>query len=66
MSKNTLGYSPLYCQTTKELLTIKEYLLENLDKEFIAPSLAPFALSILFIKKLDRFLQFYIDYCKLN
>ena len=66
MFKNTLGHSPLYCQTTKELLAIKEYLLENLNKEFIGPSLAPFALPILFIKKLDKFLQFCIDYYKLN
>jgi hypothetical protein len=65
-SKNTLGHSPLYQQTTKELLAIKEYLINNLDKGFIILSLAPFASPILFIKKPNRLLQFYIDYQKLN
>jgi phage portal protein BeeE len=54
--ENTLGHSPLYQQTTEELLAIKEYLLENLDKGFIIPSLAPFASLILFVKKPDRLL----------
>ena len=62
MSENTLGHSPLYRQTTKELLAIKEYLIDNLDKGFIILSLAPFASPILFVKKPNRLLQFYIDY----
>ena len=66
MFKNTLGYSPLYCQTTKKLLAIKKYLLENLNKEFIGPSLAPFASPILFVKKPDGSLRFCVDYRKLN
>jgi hypothetical protein len=56
MSKNTLSHSPLYYQTIEELLVIKEYLLENLDKGFIIPSLALFASPILFIKKPNRLL----------
>ena len=56
MSENTLGHSPLYWQTTEELLVIKEYLIDNLDKGFIVPSLAPFASLILFIKKPNRLL----------
>jgi hypothetical protein len=66
MSENTLGHSPLYWQTIEELLAIKEYLLENLDKGFIIPSLALFASPILFVKKPNRSLWFYIDYWKLN
>jgi transposase InsO family protein len=65
-SENTLGHSPLYRQTTEELLAIKEYLLENLDKGFIVPSLAPFASPILFVKKPDGSLRFCVDYRKLN
>jgi hypothetical protein len=66
LSENTLGHSPLYRQTIEELLAIKEYLLENLSKGFIIPSLAPFASLVLFVKKPDGSLRFYIDYCKLN
>ena len=55
-------HSPLYQQTTKELLVIKEYLIDNLDKGFIILSLAPFASLILFIKKPNRSLRFCVDY----
>ena len=65
-SENTLGHSPLYRQTTEELLAIKEYLIDNLDKGFIVPSLAPFASPILFVKKPDGSLRFCVDYRKLN
>jgi hypothetical protein len=65
-SENTLGHSLLYRQTTEELLAIKEYLVENLDKGFIVPSLAPFASLILFVKKPNRLLRFCVDYRKLN
>ena len=61
-SENTLGHTPLYRQTTEELLAIKEYLLENLDKGFIILSLAPFASPILFVKKPNRLLQFCVNY----
>ena len=66
MSENTLGHSPLYRQTIEELLAIKEYLIENLDKGFIIPSLAPFASPILFVKKPNKSLRFCVDYRKLN
>ena len=56
--KNTLEHSPLYRQTIEELLVIKEYLLENLDKGFIISSLAPFASPILFVKKPNGLLSF--------
>jgi hypothetical protein len=52
--------------TTKELLVVKEYLLENLNKGFIVLSCSPFASSVLFIAKPNSGLRFYIDYCKLN
>jgi transposase InsO family protein len=66
IGENTLGYSPLYRQTTEELLAIKQYLVDNLNKGFIAPSLAPFASPILFVKKPDGSLRFCVDYRKLN
>ena len=52
--------------TTKELLAVKEYLLDNLYKGFIAPSSSPFASLVLFVSKLGRGLCFYINYYKLN
>ncbi len=61
-----LGFSPLYKMTTEELEIVKEYLINNLYKGFIEPSQAPFAAPVLFVKKPNRGLQFYINFCKLN
>jgi RNase H-like domain found in reverse transcriptase/Reverse transcriptase (RNA-dependent DNA polymerase)/Integrase zinc binding domain/Integrase core domain/Retroviral aspartyl protease len=65
-SDHTLGYSPLWSQTTEELKATKQYLLDNLDKGFIAPSQAPFSSPILFVKKANGSLRFCIDFRKLN
>ena len=66
MQKNNLSYSLLYYMTTKELLAIKEYLLENLHKGFIMPSSSLFASLVLFVAKPNSSLRFCIDYYKLN
>jgi hypothetical protein len=65
-SENTLGYSPLWHQLTDEFKTIKQYLLKNLNKDFIKTSQVPYTSSILFIKKPNSNLHFYIDFRKLN
>ncbi len=52
--------------TQEELLVVKEYLLNNLDKGFIEPSQAPFVALVLFVRKPDRSLRFCFNYCKLN
>ena len=52
--------------TTKELLAVKEYLLNNLYKGFIVPSSSPFASPVLFVAKPNGRLRFYVDYYKLN
>ena len=49
-----------------ELWAIKQYLIKNLYKGFIKASQAPFTALILFIKKYNGSLQFYINYYKLN
>ena len=49
-----------------ELETVKKYLVNNLEKGFIAPSQALFAALILFVKKANGSLQLCIDFCKLN
>ena len=65
-SSQELGYSPLYYQLTQELEEVKRYLTENLDKGFIVLSQAPFASLVLFVKKPNGSLRFYIDFRKLN
>ena len=52
--------------TTEELEEVKRYLTDNLSKGFIEPSQAPFTSPILFVKKANSSLRFYIDFRKLN
>jgi hypothetical protein len=63
---NSLGFSPLYQMSTAELQAVKQYLLDNLNKGFIAPSQAPYASPVLFVRKPNGGLRFCIDYRKLN
>ena len=65
-AENTIGYHPLYRQSTEELKATKQYLLDNLDKGFIEASQAPYASPILFVKKPSGGLRFCIDFRKLN
>jgi len=62
----TLGHGPLYSQSTEELVVLKKYLLENLDKGFIETSQAPYSSPVLFVKKPNGGLRFCIDFRKLN
>lgn len=59
-------FSPLYRQSTQELEATKEYIVENLQKGFIAPSTSGFASPVLFVKKPNGSLRFCVDYRKLN
>jgi hypothetical protein len=59
-------YASLYNLSENELLLIKKYLKEHLDKEFIESSIASYASSILFAKKSDDELKFCVNYRKLN
>ena len=52
--------------STPELEEVRRYILKNIDKGFIILSNSPFASLILFIKKKDGSLRFYIDYRRLN
>jgi hypothetical protein len=60
------GYAPLYNLSEGELLLVKKYLKEHLDKGFIESSTASYASLILFAKKSDEGLRFCVDYRKLN
>src|SRR6266702_5132112 len=64
--ENTLGFSPLCQKSTAKLQATKQYIVNNLHKGFIEPSQALFTLLILFTKKPNGGLCFYIDYYKLN
>ncbi len=50
----------------RELLLIKKYLQEYLNKKFIEFSTASYAFLILFAKKSDEELRFCMNYRKLN
>ena len=52
--------------STLELAELKKYLESNLAKGFIAPSQSLFTSLVLFVKKANRSLRFYIDFRKLN
>ncbi len=49
-----------------KLQKMKNYLIKNLNKDFISSSLALYASLILFIKKKDDSLHFCVNYRKLN
>ncbi len=59
-------YASLYNLSKDELLLIKKYLKEHLNKEFIESSTASYVSLILFAKKSDDELRFCVNYCKLN
>jgi hypothetical protein len=59
-------YASLYNLSEEELLLIKKYLKEHLNKDFIESSIAFYASFILFAKKSDEELRFCVDYKKLN
>ncbi len=59
-------YASLYNLSENELLLMKKYLKEHLNKNFIESSIAFYASSILFAKKSDDELKFCVNYRKLN
>ena len=61
-----LFYKRPYLMSKDELLVIKKYIDEYLDKGFIRLSIFLVATSILLTKKLGGGIQFYINYRGLN
>ncbi|CAG8974418.1 hypothetical protein HYALB_00010058 [Hymenoscyphus albidus] len=62
----TPPYGPLYNMSQEELLVLREYLREQLDKGFIRASTSPAAAPVLFAKKPGGGLRFCVDYRGLN
>jgi hypothetical protein len=59
-------YASLYNFSKEELLLVKKYLKEHLNKSFIKSSTAFYASFILFAKKSESELRFCVNYRKLN
>jgi hypothetical protein len=57
---------PLYSMSTEQLVAFKEYLTENLRKEWIVPNGAEYGFFVLFAKKPNSGLRLCINYRKLN
>ena len=66
INKNTLFKNRIYSILEHKLEQVKKYLNEHLKKEFIISNHVLFASPILFAKKPNEKLRFYIDYRKLN
>jgi len=61
-----LFYKRLYLMLKDELLVIKKYINEHLNKGFICFSILPAAAPILLAKKLGGGIQFCVNYRGLN
>ena len=61
-----LFYKRPYLISKDKLLVIKKYINKHLNKGFICFSISLIATPILFAKKLERGIQFYINYRGLN
>lgn len=59
-------WGPLYGMSREELLVLKKYIKENLEKGFIRPSSSPASSPVLFVKKPGGGLRFCVDYRALN
>ena len=59
-------WGPQYGMSRNELLVLKKYLKENLDKGFIRPSSSPASSPVLFVKKPGGGLRLCVDYRALN
>ncbi|KAI0995439.1 Transposon Tf2-9 polyprotein [Podosphaera aphanis] len=59
-------FGPLYGMSRDELMVLKTYIQENLDKGFIRASSSPAGAPVLFVKKSDGTLRLCVDYRGLN
>ena len=59
-------FGPIYSLSQNELAALKEYIDENLAKNFIRHSKSPAGAPILFVKKKDGSLRMCVDYRGLN
>ena len=62
----TIASKAPYRMSTRELVELKLQRKKMLDKGYIRPSVLPGGEPILFVKKKDGTLRFFIDYTQLN
>ena len=65
-SSKTFTFELIYALFEKKLKILREYLNENLKKEFVRKSQSSTRYSILFVSKKDEKLRLCVDYRKLN
>ena len=56
----------LYKMSPIELSELKKQLEELLEKQFVRPSVSPWGVSMLLVKKKDETMRLYVDYHQLN
>ena len=66
INKNTFSKNRIYSLSNHKFEQIKKYLNEHLRKKFIIFNYVLFAFPVLFIKKSNKKLRYYVDYKKLN
>ncbi len=67
LKKNAVSnYTLLYKMFEEKLKIIKKYFEDNLKKKFIIANRSFFALFVMFMKKTNESLRFFVDYGKLN
>ena len=66
INKNALFKNRIYLLSDHKFEQIKKYLNEHLRKELIVFNYASFVLFVLFVKKSNKDLRFYVNYRKLN
>jgi hypothetical protein len=59
-------FGPLYGMSRKELIVLKQYLQDNLEKEFIQAISSPTGAPVVFVKKAAGTLRLCVDYHGLN
>lgn len=59
-------FGPLYGMSREELIVLKEYVEDNLEKGWIRASSSPAGFRVLFVKKADGSLRLCVDYRGLN
>ena len=57
---------PIYSLSAFEQETLKEFIEENLNTDFIQPTSSPHSALVLFVKKKDGSLCLCVDFCRLN
>jgi hypothetical protein len=59
-------FGPLYGMSREEVIVLKQYIQDNLEKGFIQANSSPAGAPVLFVKKVDGTLRICVDYRGLN